>query len=476
MSQHPTARAAKSITAKTVGYSNRPDSLQRQNSNWLQRIVGGVALTGLSLSVIASGKAEAVSFTFEKIADTTTSVPGGTSTFDFFFGNPSLDNGDVAFDGLSSEREGIYTSIDSELNVVADENTLVPGSTDTFATFGPLSLDDGNVAFEGGSSLVNGIYSNIGGDLNVIADTTTSVPDSTGTFEFVNSPSLDNGDVAFRGSDQNLKTGIYTKTNGTLNVVVNENTPIPGNTSKNFGAFNSPSISGGNVTFEGDVAEAVEPPGVPYESGIYTSIGGKLNIVANKNTPIPNSTGTFAAFLGSSLDDGDVAFRGYGAFSQSQGFVKPGIYTNIDGNLSLIADTNTLIPGSTGTFGAFLDGPSLDDGIVAFKGASNNSPESIGIYTNLGGSLTEVIAIGDLLESKTIDRLDFGQEGLSGNQIAFTATFDDGSQGVYVATVPEPSSVLGTLAFGAFGTGWILKRRQRQQVVGRAKRVKSCCD
>lgn len=32
--------------------------------------------------------------------------------------------------------------------------------------------------------------------------------------------------------------------------------------------------------------------------------------------------------------------------------------------------------------------------------------------------------------------------------------------------VPEPSSVLGALAFGAFGAGWMLKRRQKQKVTG----------
>lgn len=52
-----------------------------------------------------------------------------------------------------------------------------------------------------------------------------------------------------------------------------------------------------------------------------------------------------------------------------------------------------------------------------------------------------------------------GQQGL------FLGSSDIGVQRLVIdaETVPEPSSVMGVLGFGAFGAGWILKRRQKNQ-------------
>ena len=91
---------------------------------------------------------------------------------------------------------------------------------------------------------------------------------------------------------------------------------------------------------------------------------------------------------------------------------------------------------------------------MAFRGIGS-SPE--GIYTNLGGPLMKVINSGDSFDGKTIASflgLSFSSEGLSGNNVAFYATFTNGSKGLYVATyVPEPSSttllLIGTAAVAA---------------------------
>jgi hypothetical protein len=54
-------------------------------------------------------------------------------------------------------------------------------------------------------------------------------------------------------------------------------------------------------------------------------------------------------------------------------------------------------------------------------------------------------------------------------QIVFDAILADGTRGIYVATpvseptsVPEPASTFGLLAFGALGTGSMLKRKQKK--------------
>jgi hypothetical protein len=120
-----------------------------------------------------------------------------------------------------------------------------------------------------------------------------------------------------------------------------------------------------------------------------------------------------------------------------------------------IADTQTLIPGSTETFDGFT---SLDHGLsisgesVAFYGGGGSAFMS-GLYVYRDGELHAVIEVGDLLDGEIVAGIEFGSDGFAGDQIAFLASFDDGTQAVYVAAIPEPGTALmlaaGLLAFGA---------------------------
>jgi PEP-CTERM motif len=418
---------------------------------------------GLCFSLIAIAQANAASFTFTKIADTNTAIPGGTGNFiDFGNGAPSLDNGNVAFWGAGTgQQQGIYTNVGGILNVVADRNTAIPGGTGSFtdSSFRLFpSLDNGNVAFSTSNLTTGqrGIYTNVGGVLNVVVDTNTAIPGGIGNFTFLNLPSLSNGNVAFLGRDSMGQDGIYTNIGGSLNVVADRNTAIPGGTG-NFAVFrNFPSLNNESVAFIG---------GSVGQLGVYTNLGGVLNVVANTNTPIPGGTGNFTGFgRFTSLNNGTLAFQGFGAAKQQ------GIYSNLNGVLNLVANTNTPIPDGTGNFTGFYDPSWLNNGTVAFLGLGSTGQK--GIYANLNSTLTKVIDLSDLLDGKTISDLSFSTEGLSGSQIAFQAIFTDGSEGIFLTdggsqfppqtSVPEPSSALGMLAFGAFGAAAMRKRKQKK--------------
>ena len=418
----------------------------------------GSALSLMGLLLSAAGKAEAATFTFTKIADTNTSIPEGPGNF-ITFSPPVIDDGNVAFVGFgSSEQQGIYTNIDSSLNVVADTNTPIPGGAGNFINFLFPSLDNGNVAFTGeGSSRQFGIYTDIGGLLNVVADTSTPVPGGTGTFlSFGTLPLLDNGNVAFRGSSVFEPQGIYTDTGGSLNVVAGTRTPIPGGTG-NFISLLNLSFDEGNVAFAGI--------GSGFQSGIYTDIGGSLNVLVDTNTALPGGgTVNLGDPIGPVLDGRDIAF----------GNTDPrGIYTIIEDSLNVVADTNTAIPGGTENFDSFGN-LSFDNGNVAFVGADSydlsvEPREQLGIYTNFGGSLTKVIDLNDSLDGKTLSDFAFTNQALSGNKIAFLANFTDGSHAIYVATandeptpIPEPTFALGVLTFGAFAARSAFKRKHRK--------------
>ena len=50
-----------------------------------------------------------------------------------------------------------------------------------------------------------------------------------------------------------------------------------------------------------------------------------------------------------------------------------------------------------------------------------------------------MIDLTDTLEGKAISSFTFSRRGLSGNEFVFFADFLDGSEGVFLTTVPEPA-------------------------------------
>jgi len=219
-----------------------------------------VLLVGVGLlSVPFQASAQTASFTFVKIADnTSTNVPGGSMTARFHaLLWPVLDGTDVAFLGISLGGPGIYRYAANNLEVVADANTTIPGTSDAFSTLAwPLSIDGGKVAFYGASAdrQQRGIYTDAGGSLQVVANQGTAVPETAPPvlFSDFRSPlSLDNGSVAFLG--MGISEGIYTGVGGNLTVVADTNTPIPSpGASGNFTRFNSVSQDQNVVAFNAE--------------------------------------------------------------------------------------------------------------------------------------------------------------------------------------------------------------------------------
>ncbi len=419
------------MSLTTVRSLQSMSSQSRLGTNALHRtgrLSAGLAL-GLSVCLLVSSKAEANTFEFQKVVDTNTPIPGGIGNF-AGFGFPALDNRNVAFQGEGpyDEQQGIYTQagiyikVGDELRVVADRNTPTPGGSANFDNF-YVTLDKRNLAF----LEQQGIYANIDGKLKVIADHYTPIPGGTENFNGLSAPSLDSGNVAFAGSgsfdeQQGIynQAGIYIKAGDELRVVADRNTLIPGGTG-NFIFFGNPSLDNGNVAFEGYGGSSFPPS----QQGIYIKVGNKLKLVADRDTSIPGGAGNFATLGYPSLDKGDIAFVG------SDSSFRGGIYANFGDKLKVIADRNTPIPGGTGNFIGF-SAPSLDSGNVAFAGGDPTQP---GLYTTLGGSLRKVIAPNNSLDGKTVSSVAINREALSGNRIAFFVAFTDGSKGIYTATL-----------------------------------------
>lgn len=384
-------------------------------------IMGVVLFHGLSTNNLAD-------FTFRKIADTSTLIPDRVVTFDRF-SFPSIDGGNVVFMGIDpSGKYGIYIYINGILSVVADTTTPVPrlgGGSFSFFSGGYASIHGEDVAFIGqgprGKSQM-GIYTYINGELDVVADSVnTEIPGDPLGENFSNffRPSLEDGNLAFRGTGPSGQAGIYTYINGELRVIADKNTL--GNVVFDLASFDA-----------GDVAFAILNP--LSRRAIYTYFDGTLSIFADTDTQAPGGTGSFWHLRDTWLDGRKVVFVGL-----SPG-PREGVYSNISGKLDVVADTDTGLPEGTGTFRGFNDA-SLDNGNIAFsnKDPKVSSSRQLGIYTNLGGQISKVININDTLDGKTITSFDCRREALSGLQIAFLARFTDGSQGIFVAVASDPS-------------------------------------
>jgi len=153
------------------------------------------------------------------------------------------------------------------------------------------------------------------------------------------------------------------------------------------------------------------------------------------------------------------------------------IFAGAPGSLRLIAREGDPDPDG-GTFRS-LRRPSINSqGDVVFETALTP-----GIFADLGGRLITVIKPGDQLDAgggvmKTVNHLSMldGRSTENGTgtafndarQMAFVATFADNSQGVFVANVPEPSTlVLTLLALLAGGSLLLACRRPTAVVRGR---------
>ncbi len=379
-------------------------------------------------------------YVFVKVADTNTAIPGGTGRF-VALGIPSVDGGTVAFraDGEGGQQ-GVYALAGDMLTKVADLNTPVPGRATNFDFFGPVSLpgdvsvaSDGSVAFTGQTMGQRGIYTNATGSLSTLVDDGALVPGNPGgRFGNFFHISYDAGQVAFTAVSDGFQQGLYLADGASVSLVADTNTPIPGGVG-NFGGFglsNSsgrPSMSGDDIVFTGN--GDLDASG-RLQSGIYGRIGGSLTVIADRNTLIPGTSTLFGGFEGpADLRDGQVAFRSIG------------IYVARDGGIDKVADTNTRFPGSRRKFDD-LGAPAIDDGKIAFEARSYFRFEPYvsillksGIYTDLPGPLTSVVERSwrARLDGKVVKEAISGTEGLSAGVFAFKVIFRNKSQAIYIA-------------------------------------------
>jgi hypothetical protein len=391
-------------------------------------------------------------FSFTRIAAVGDTAPDGSGTYTGFAGLPATSGDSIAFIAReSSGRQTIYVDSGGARQAVVDSNAPVPGGTDAFTGFGNLCLDGpdllflgrgGSIQLSGSEVMQQGVYVYADGVVRTIADINTPVPGGSGNFRFPTAAWIADGFVTFTGSDEAQSQGVYGHGPSGILIVADSSISVPGRTDR-FQAFGLPTTDGKNVAFQ--------HPDLP-DTGIYIRYGTSIEVLVDTHTPIPNGGGATFKAVGDphGLLGKVTVFNGFGGESNTEGaYEYRGIYCSQDDTLSVIADANTPIPDGQGNFYSFpLNANVMDPttGDVAFEGEDEVSwgrnpeqpspaPGQKGIFMDCAGRLHKVIDLTDTLDGKPLTDVSLGNRGLSGNQLVISATFVDGSSGIYCATV-----------------------------------------
>ena len=393
-------------------------------------------------SLPGAALAAAPTVTFSKIVDKATVIPDWTgpafaNTFQGL-GDQAIENGAVAFHGTGFNAvDGIYLYSGGVVTRIADENTVVPNAagqpagTGNFSLFQEaVSLASGVVVFRGSDGNGQaGIYTNLDGSLHLIANPATVIPDENGnstgsTFTGgVCCYSASNGTIVFRGFGGPGGIGIYSYAGpGTLRAVATQQTTNP--VSFQNSGFEDLALRNGVLAFRGRGAGVL---------GIFTNSGGTLHSIATVQTPAPGGSGNFSSVSRPEPDGANVAFLGF----ESDG--NRGVFAYTNGVLRRVADKNTpLLGGAANIFG--FNRALLAGSIVTFDVQSTTSGNSV--YAEVGaGQLIKVLALGDVLDGRTVRNAALAAQSLDGSSIAITVQFVEGDwRALYIATINQLSS------------------------------------
>lgn len=302
------------------------------------------------------------------------------------------------------EHEGVYiASAGSGAVMVADESSPVPGQGEsasfiTFDFFGVMN-DIGDLVLSAqylGGAGSRGLYRyvNSTGDLFRIADESISPPSQSALSRFTSFdifPSMNNtGQVAFGANytGGNGTRGIFMGDGMGPNSVIVDNTgafTVPGHPTSNFTVFGPPVMNS-----DGDLAFVAEFGLGSDDVGLFLVSGSSIQLIFDLSTPVPGQP------LASFTQIGNVAL-------------------NADGHLAVAIRYS----GGVGNEGIYF----WDGGVLA-----RVTDESQDLFGRLPTNFDMMLGIGG----------SGGQDGKAStlndaDEIVFSATFADGSRGIYRA-------------------------------------------
>jgi hypothetical protein len=273
---------------------------------------------------------------------------------------------------------------------LVDSDTIIPDSGgkkfQASIAFSPVTLSGNRVAFRGTGPLIQGVYEWNSGALVRVADTSTPAPGGAGPFASLGAVLANSGDHIVFSGTDNVVSGLYQRRAGLLAKIVDDNTDAP-NGGKFFGP-GAPSVQGDSIAFR-----ARHTSGQTTPPAVYRWDSGTLSTVADTDTPVPGGTGSFSGtaspqFRTVHLTQSTVSFTGI----DSAG--KTGIYRRDAGGLAALADTNTDAPAGLGKF-AYFDDFGITGSDLIVRAATQLGGPNDGLFTRLDGAWARLLTEGD---------------------------------------------------------------------------------
>jgi uncharacterized repeat protein (TIGR01451 family) len=208
------------------------------------------------------------------------------------------------------------------------------------------------------------------------------------------------------------------------------------------------SIDGNTVLFRSLAADLT-----PNEIWVYDIPSQSMKKLVDFNTPAPGGAGNFSdldgGIGGPLLRDGAVIFTGRNGAQSANG-----VYTvpAAGGVVSLVADTNTAVPGqgvsgnffNFGQFSKLFGSNSISAGRVAFVGTFGGGPTgNDGLYfaNNDGTGLAPIIDSLHPIHTSDGDLTGFSVPSISGNTVVFSGA----THGIYSAALSGAYGTTSTL-------------------------------
>jgi hypothetical protein len=359
------------------------------------------------------------------------------------FATASIVNGTVVYHEFGSSGESIREWLNGVITTLMDRSTPIPGEAGTVATFNSSPAFDGThvVVAASGASGKQALYEISDGVITRLVDTSTPVPGQPGlTFTNFTGVNVNGPTIAFSARNTANVSGVYSIDGSGVHLVAAPGSAGPDG-SFNFTFTDGGKVSDGAVFFNGSGKDAMNHT----VSGIYRYANDQITTVLDNTSPAPGG-GTFQAVALGSIDGND--FAGNGAATSTSGL----IVKIVNGVAYDVADFHHSAPGLNGNL-QFAGTTSLAKGTVVFN-AGDASIKAI--FTDAGGSISEILAPGDILQGKTVQRVDMTANAFDGNQAVLQVQFTDNSSGLFMAILPEPGCA--SLIVATFS---LLLRRKR---------------
>jgi hypothetical protein len=332
----------------------------------------------------------------EKLWDISVQLPGTTEPLTLNPGAPVPCGDGVVFRAkeFSVPMSWAYHVTSTSLEVFVDEETIIPGTSETFAEIADMQCSG------------NGVYSFIGLAEEPVPGGAFSGSPGSLTLIQSNGVAVDGNDIRLWGQASASEIGaallglrnppflgtalVMKPAGGDPMYVADFSTILPGQTEPGD-SYDSPRMMGSGFVFRAQAPQQAQ--------GLYrwTETEG-FSLLVDNSTPVPGFPGTFAGVGRIAVLDFGVAFSagfsgGLGIFlvdhqGEIEPFILPGDMT-VEGETLLAA----FIPKGKGRF-------------VAFGGVTDATAPREGVFARTpDGSIYRIVAEGDIVDGKPADRV-----------------------------------------------------------------------